>query len=91
MVRRPQCGKEKSKTKFTINDIMKIHNSVGVDFGPRVCTHNIGVNNYFGTRITNRHIPKPNSGLVNTKYNIGYYRQSYCCTEEKIQIPKIDW
>ena len=44
MVRRHQCGKEKSKTKFTINDIMKIHNSVGVDFGPRVCTHNIGVN-----------------------------------------------
>ena len=81
MVRRPQCGQEILKIKFTNNDIMKIHNYVGVDFGSRLYTHNVGVNIYFGTRITKRTLPKPNYGLENKKYNMGYYRQSYCCTQ----------
>ena len=81
MVRRPRCGQEKSKIKFAINDIMKIHNYVGVDFSPRVCTHNVGVNNNFGTIRTNRPPPKPSYGLGNRKYNMVYYRQSYCCTK----------
>ena len=80
MVQRPQCGQEKYKINFTINHITKIHNNVGVDFGLRVCTHNVGVNNYFGTRRTNWPLTKPNYGLGNTKYNMGYYRQTYCCT-----------
>ena len=82
MVRRPRCVQEKPKIKFAINDIMKFHNSVGVYFGPRVCTHNVDVNNNFGTRRTNRPLPKPNYGLSNRKYNMVYYRQSYCCTED---------
>ena len=44
MVQQHQCGQETFKMKFTNNNIMKIHNDVGVDFGPRVCTHNVGVN-----------------------------------------------
>ena len=79
MVRQPQCGK-KSKIIFTNNDEIKFHNYVGEDFCPRVFTHNVGVNTYFGTRRTNRPHPKPRYGLGNTKYNMGYYRQSYCCT-----------
>ena len=65
MVQQHQCGQEKFKIKFTHNDIMKIHNYVGVDFGPRVCTHNVGVNTYFGARRTNRTLPEPNYGLGN--------------------------
>ena len=43
MVWQNQCGQEKIK-KFTINDVIKIHNNVGVSFGPRFCTHTVGVN-----------------------------------------------
>ena len=38
------CTKENIKTKFSINDVMKIHNYVGVVFGPIFCTHSVGVN-----------------------------------------------
>ena len=44
MVRRPQCGQEKFKIKFTDNDKMKINHSVCVDFLLRVCANNVGVN-----------------------------------------------
>ena len=76
MVQQHQCGQEKSKIKFINNDIMKIQNSASVDFGPRVCTHNVGVNTYFGAKRTNPPLPKPKYGLVNKRYDMGHYRQS---------------
>ena len=76
MVQRPQCGQEKYKINFTINHITKIHNNVGVDFGLRVCTHNVGVNTYFGAKRTNPPLPKSKYGLVNKRYDMGHYRQS---------------
>ena len=62
-------GKTDSKI-FTIDDATKNHNSVDVDFITRVNTHTVGVNAYFGTRKTNRYLPTPNYGIVNTRYNI---------------------
>ena len=76
MVRRPQCRQENPETKVKIIVIMKIHYFVGVNFGTRVCTPNVGVNKYFGTRITKRLLPKLNYGIGHTKYNMGYYRQN---------------
>ena len=42
MVWQTQC--EKIKTKLTIDDVMKTHNSVTVCFSPIFCTHVVGVN-----------------------------------------------
>ena len=46
---------------------MKIHNSIGVRFGPKVLTHIVGVKAYFGTRITNLSLPTPNYGQGDLK------------------------
>ena len=52
--------KRKIQTKFTIDDVMIIQNYFGVGFGPRVCTHNVGVSAYFGIRRTDQTLPTPN-------------------------------
>ena len=81
MVWRPQQIQEKSKIKFTIDDVRKINNYISVDFGPRVCKNSVGVNVYVGTRRTNTTLSKPKYVIGNTKYNMDYYIKSYCCKE----------
>ena len=39
---------------------MKIHYSFGIGFGPRFCTHTVGVNDYFLPIRKNLPPPKPN-------------------------------
>ena len=51
---------------------MKIHNYVGVGFCPRVFTHSVGINAYFGPRGSNYPLPTPNYGQDNKKYNMDY-------------------
>ena len=58
--------------KLTIDDGTKIHNSVGVIFGLRVCTNTVGMNAYFGAIRTNSPPTTPNYGIVNTNYNMDY-------------------
>ena len=44
MAWQPHFGQEKKlKTKLTIDDVIEIHNTVVVGFGPRICTHTFGV------------------------------------------------
>ena len=68
------------KTKYTIDNISKIHNSVGVGFGPRFVTHTVGVNACSGPIITKRPPPTPKYVIVNTNYNMDYCSKSYQCT-----------
>ena len=60
-----------------IDDVMKIHNSLCVVFGPRVSTHTVGMNAYLGPKIKHLPLTTPNYGLGNTKYNMNYCGQSY--------------
>ena len=43
MLWHPQCVQEKLYI-YIFDYVMKIHNFVGVGFGPIVCTHIVGVN-----------------------------------------------
>ena len=84
--------RNKFKTKFGINGETKIHNTVGVIFCSRVCTHTVGVNAYFVLRRTNRLLSTFNYLQFNTKYNMDYCRQSYFCPEKaSIIITKIEF
>ena len=49
MVWRPQFV-QKQYENFTIHNFIKIRNSVGISFGPRLCTHKVGLNAYFSPR-----------------------------------------
>ena len=63
---------EKNSKQIAIDDVMKFYNYVGVGFSPKVRTHTVGVNAYFGSKITNLPLPTPKYGQGNTKYNIDY-------------------
>ena len=56
--------------------MLKTHNSVYVIFGAQVFAHSVGVNSKFVPIRTKSPLPTPNRGKFNTKYNMGYYRQS---------------
>ena len=77
--------------KITIDNVREIQNSVGVCFCNRFFTHTVGVNAWFGPRITNIPLPTPNYGIENTNYIMDYYRQSYCCPKNlAITRPNIE-
>ena len=63
---------ETIQNKNNINDVMKIHNYVSLGFGPRDCTHTVGVNDSFGPIRSYYPLTTPIYGLGNTKYNIDY-------------------
>ena len=67
---RPQRGQKHIQKSITIDDVTKIDNYVAVGFGTRVLTYNVGVNAYFGPRITNCPLPTYNYVTANTKYNM---------------------
>ena len=46
----------------------------------------MGVNAYFGTRITNRPHATPNYLPEKSKFEIDYYRQAYCSPEKLAHI-----
>ena len=78
------------KSNFSIDNVRKIHNSVGIGFGTRVCSHTVGVKASFFHRRTYRPLSTPNFVIGNTKYHIDYCSQSYYCQEIlEIKIPKI--
>ena len=64
--------RKKFKTKSTIDDVVKIYNSIDVGFGPNVRTRTVGVNAYFIPIITNWPLPTPNYVQVNTTDNMEY-------------------
>ena len=50
----------------------KNHNYIVVGFSYRVCTHTVGVNDFFSPRRTIISLPRPNYGIGNKNYNIEY-------------------
>ena len=65
------------ETIFTSNDVMKILDAIGKGFGYREREYSMEVNAYFGTIITNIAHATPNYGPVNSKFEVGYYRQFF--------------
>ena len=73
--------KKTIQNQITIDDVMKVHNSSGVGFVPMFCIRIIGVHFVFPPirRKLRQLTPKHVQG--NAKYNMYYYRQSYCFPE----------
>ena len=55
-------------------------------FGSREIVFFLGIHSYFGPRRTNRPYAKPNYGTEQSKFEIGYCRQTYFFTEKLAHI-----
>ena len=74
------------ETIFNYNDIINILDVIGKGVLSREITYSIGVNDYFVPIGGNISHAKPNYGPVKSKYEIYYYRQTYCSTENLARI-----
>ena len=70
--------------QFTIDDVIKMDNYVGIGICLTVCTHTVGLNTYFGTIRKNRPLTTTSHGIGNKKYYIDYYSKGYCCTDDLV-------
>ena len=60
---------------------MIIQDGIGKGFSSREIVHYMVVNFYFGPRRTNIPHATPKYGPVKSKFEVDYYRQTYCSPE----------
>ena len=67
---------------------MNIKYGIGKVFGSRERAYCMGVNAQFGPRQINRPCTTPNYGPVKSKFEVYYYRHTYCYPEKVAHIKK---
>ena len=66
------------ETIFTSNYVMNIHDGIGKVFGSIERAYSMGANAYFGPRSTNRPHATSNYEPGKSKFEVDYYRHTYC-------------
>ena len=69
---------------------MNIQDGICNGYGSRERAYSMGVNDYFVPRRTNRPHATPNYGPVKSKFEVGYYRQTYFSPEKLLILEKND-
>ena len=73
--------RHKFETIFTYNDVLNIQDTIGKRFGSRKRTYVMVMNAYFYPKRKNIIYATPNYGPAKYKFEIDYYRQTYCFPE----------
>ena len=80
------CQRHNFETIFTSNDVTNIQYETRKGFGSREISYSMVVNDYFGTRRTNRPHATPNYGPKKYNFEVYYYKQTYYSPEKLAYI-----
>jgi len=73
---------------FQINDVNNIHDAVGPGFGPRERSFCVGINAYFGSRMSSRPRVSPDYGRGEKLFKADYTRAHYSFPEKLAAMEK---
>ena len=76
------------ETIFNSNDVMNFKDLIGKVLRSIEREYSMGVNDYFGPRLTHRPHAAPKYGPGKSNYEVNYYRQTYYHPEKVAYIKK---